>query len=423
METQTTTDKKEGQSICAYCGKAGSKKCGKCKQQFYCSSECQQEDWKNHKLNCKPITDTSPAPSNPTNQSEQKQPDQASSNNKPQDPSLPPSETTPNPPPKPPLRPMVVRLRSFEQMFTDDIQVQLNNYITIADATEFLKKQYSSELRLWLFLTGKEIVQFSTKFTPRGFQSAFGLLDKPQLSMGDIGVENGQLFLYEKRGSDGSWPTERATALGDEETPELFFLNRNQFHQNAFQHPHQHSNVRRQDVDMPPMASSASHHENSDSDEEDDMQRLLAHFKNGALRGYDPRMLEARMRGMDMGPGMGPGMPMFPGFGPPVVRKSLAEVEEENLQTAIKISLEEAKVRDEKDKKITAEQEQIQQFYQGLQTTETATQPAPPTPVLKKSVVADLDDELGFEEDLDFEEEFEDEEGEEAEEGDAEEES
>jgi MYND finger len=38
---------------CAKCGKKGGKKCAKCQQVFYCSRECQSEDWKLHKAFCK----------------------------------------------------------------------------------------------------------------------------------------------------------------------------------------------------------------------------------------------------------------------------------------------------------------------------------------------------------------------------------
>jgi hypothetical protein len=30
------------------------KTCGKCKRVAYCSKECQKEDWKDHKKNCRP---------------------------------------------------------------------------------------------------------------------------------------------------------------------------------------------------------------------------------------------------------------------------------------------------------------------------------------------------------------------------------
>jgi len=36
------------------CGKKADKKCGKCLNKYYCSTECQKENWSKHKLNCKP---------------------------------------------------------------------------------------------------------------------------------------------------------------------------------------------------------------------------------------------------------------------------------------------------------------------------------------------------------------------------------
>lgn len=42
------------QSACGLCGKTGGElsACGKCKVRFYCSRECQKEDWKVHKRAC-----------------------------------------------------------------------------------------------------------------------------------------------------------------------------------------------------------------------------------------------------------------------------------------------------------------------------------------------------------------------------------
>lgn len=37
---------------CAACGKKGSKKCGRCKHEVYCSPECQKVDWMKHKRLC-----------------------------------------------------------------------------------------------------------------------------------------------------------------------------------------------------------------------------------------------------------------------------------------------------------------------------------------------------------------------------------
>lgn len=41
---------------CFICGKANSKKCGRCGLKYYCSKECQKLDWKHHKPYCnKPL--------------------------------------------------------------------------------------------------------------------------------------------------------------------------------------------------------------------------------------------------------------------------------------------------------------------------------------------------------------------------------
>jgi hypothetical protein len=40
--------------VCRNCGKSGQlRQCGNCKQVKYCNRNCQKEDWKEHKKNCK----------------------------------------------------------------------------------------------------------------------------------------------------------------------------------------------------------------------------------------------------------------------------------------------------------------------------------------------------------------------------------
>jgi hypothetical protein len=40
--------------VCRNCGKSGQlRQCGNCKQVKYCTRNCQKEDWKEHKKNCK----------------------------------------------------------------------------------------------------------------------------------------------------------------------------------------------------------------------------------------------------------------------------------------------------------------------------------------------------------------------------------
>ena len=42
---------------CAACGKEATKRCSKCKSEWYCSKECQIKRWKNHKEMCKKLTE------------------------------------------------------------------------------------------------------------------------------------------------------------------------------------------------------------------------------------------------------------------------------------------------------------------------------------------------------------------------------
>jgi hypothetical protein len=42
--------------VCAWCAKEiiGAKKCGGCQCVCYCNEACQKEDWKTHKMSCRP---------------------------------------------------------------------------------------------------------------------------------------------------------------------------------------------------------------------------------------------------------------------------------------------------------------------------------------------------------------------------------
>lgn len=48
MSTVTTTTNSKT-SNCALCSKEATKRCSRCKSTWYCSTECQKQDWKNHK--------------------------------------------------------------------------------------------------------------------------------------------------------------------------------------------------------------------------------------------------------------------------------------------------------------------------------------------------------------------------------------
>ncbi len=43
---------KEKYRICVICGERSNRYCAQCKASYYCSSECQRVDWKDHKNEC-----------------------------------------------------------------------------------------------------------------------------------------------------------------------------------------------------------------------------------------------------------------------------------------------------------------------------------------------------------------------------------
>jgi hypothetical protein len=50
----------EAQELCTMCHRAGTMRCGGCKELHYCSKMCQKNDWPIHKLICKTLKDFSP---------------------------------------------------------------------------------------------------------------------------------------------------------------------------------------------------------------------------------------------------------------------------------------------------------------------------------------------------------------------------
>ncbi|KAJ7244430.1 hypothetical protein B0H12DRAFT_1325625, partial [Mycena haematopus] len=51
----------------AGCAEEGKSQCGRCKERFYCSAECQRKDWPAHKKECKrPKTNPRPPPPQPS---------------------------------------------------------------------------------------------------------------------------------------------------------------------------------------------------------------------------------------------------------------------------------------------------------------------------------------------------------------------
>jgi len=42
----------EACNYCVICGKVATSRCGGCLKTYYCSKECQKQDWKSHKLQC-----------------------------------------------------------------------------------------------------------------------------------------------------------------------------------------------------------------------------------------------------------------------------------------------------------------------------------------------------------------------------------
>jgi radical SAM protein with 4Fe4S-binding SPASM domain len=49
---QSAQDAEPAQKVCSFYKEFQKKNCGKCKIKFYCSRECQAQDWTIHKLAC-----------------------------------------------------------------------------------------------------------------------------------------------------------------------------------------------------------------------------------------------------------------------------------------------------------------------------------------------------------------------------------
>ncbi|KAF9355113.1 hypothetical protein BGX26_006988 [Mortierella sp. AD094] len=47
-------------NICKKCGKRTTKRCAKCKQTYYCSRECQTDNWPDHRPSCRILTLVNP---------------------------------------------------------------------------------------------------------------------------------------------------------------------------------------------------------------------------------------------------------------------------------------------------------------------------------------------------------------------------
>lgn len=52
-ETSSTDNNLKEKHFCPICKKEATQLCSRCKKVYYCSIECQKNDWINHKINCK----------------------------------------------------------------------------------------------------------------------------------------------------------------------------------------------------------------------------------------------------------------------------------------------------------------------------------------------------------------------------------
>jgi len=54
--TSDWVDEIAGDTKCAKCGKEATKRCSRCRIEWYCSRECQVQSWKAHKTVCDLVT-------------------------------------------------------------------------------------------------------------------------------------------------------------------------------------------------------------------------------------------------------------------------------------------------------------------------------------------------------------------------------
>jgi len=361
----STNDTTSSEKNCAQCGKPGSKKCGNCRSETYCSVDCQRTHWQTHKLSCQSPPSSKPDSSNDTTTT--------------QEPSgeLKPEQTEAKPPTSPPaevasvLR-LQLRLIGQQQMYT--MQLETSTKIsTVIDTVSARLGMHSLRIRVWIEYKGQGT--FTT------ISDGFGLVNNPELKLSEVGViANDQKLLIDIRDHGGIWERDRQRAASE----------------------------------MPRTNSQFAHAgpdaEDDDDDDDDGPGYPRGNMRPGpgGPRGMDPEMLLNMLRSNDPRAAMFLNSPFFGSMMPSMRTKTREEMEEEELQKALALSLEEeqkrvaeAKKKDEEKKKIEAEQEQIKQFYDAVQTKAT--------PKLTESIHEDFDD---LEQD-DLEEEFDEENAEE----------
>jgi len=175
-------------------------------------------------------------------------------------------------------------------------------------------------LRIWVLISETETQVFPITF------NGYGLIDKSQhdKSVSSFASKTKSMMI-EQLGFDGFWPVDKEVAFEDE-------MKRITSSGQSLMQRQQH----RQSPKPDPLLPNAAMVHDSDSDDEEGNDFPARMLQRGAM---DPEMMFRMM----MGHGGRMGGLRMPNVMPMKPQKSLQELEEEDLQKALKLSIDEAK--------------------------------------------------------------------------------